>query len=265
MNRNMNRQNMRNNKPRSGQLKRTRNLYAQNANLASRRDAVPQLRKFIIYDTVTIDNTSTEFAFGYRAININGSAQPFGGIINKYTPFYEQYRVRKVICRAQCGKGFTNDLRIKSYVQARVDVDNQNITSTVAAVQSLLGAENAVSRTFTERGNVKIAEYRPIQRANISNLSEPFLPSNDQWYATNDVALHTWKGITLALVIPEPTILPNSTAMTLTFELDIEFRGRITDYVSTSIAYPLPTQICQKEICTTPTDVNHPDQSKCSE
>lgn len=186
-----------------------------------------------------MDNASTNFSFGLRALNIIGSQSPFNGLISSYSGFYEQYRVRKVICRAQCGKGFTNDLRIKSYAVTRVDVDNQPAISSLTNLQSLLNSENTTVRTFTERGNILLGKYRPIQRALISNLSEPFLPNANQWYSTNDVGLHTWKGIVAALVIPETSILPLTTNITLSFEVDVEFRGRITPTTAFS-ALPVP-------------------------
>lgn len=221
------RNNNKNTKPR-GQLKRTRNLLAQNGAQASRRDAVPQLRKFFIFDNLFIDNASTDFSFGYRSIDIRGNSDPFQGIIATYNNLYEQYRVRRIICRAQVGKGYTNDLRLKSYMLSRVDVDDSPSISSLDNIRYLLSCENTTSKTFTERGNIKLADWKPIQRSAISNLSEPFLPSINQWYATRDAPLHTWKGVNVALVTPETGILPGTTNVTLSFEIDVEFRGRIT-------------------------------------
>jgi len=215
-------------KPNHGSHKRTARGTYQNGAGVSHRDAVPQNRKFIIYDQLPIDNATSDFAFGYRAMNIRGNAQPFQNIINFYSQFYEQYRVRSITTRAQCGFGYTNDDRIKSYCVARVDVDNQATAGTVNTVQGLLASENTTHRTFTERGNVELSNFPPICRSSISNLSEPFLPNRNQWYSTNDVIYHTWKGNCIAVVIPEPSILPNAKKITVTFELDLEFRGRIT-------------------------------------
>jgi hypothetical protein len=245
MQRNNNNRNRRN-KPKGRQLKRTAPGYTQNGASFFRRDAVPLVRKFTVVDRLTIDNASTDFSFGLRALNIRGNASPFQNLINSYSAFYEQYRVRKVIVRAQCGKGFTNDLRIKSYALTRVDVDNQIAISSLTGLQGLLNSENTVLRTFTNRGNILLGKYRPIQRSSISNLSEPFLPSEDQWYSTNDVVYHTWKGIIAALVIPETGILPNTTNITLSFELDVEFRGRITPASAFSIT---STSLSQDEPC----------------
>lgn len=239
------------NKPRRRQLKRTTPGFTQNGASFSRRDAVPQVRKFFLFDTLEVDNASTNFSFGLRALNINGSQAPFNGLITSYSAFYEQYRVKKVICRAQCGKGFTNDLRIKSYAVTRVDVDNQPAFSSLANLQSVLNSENTTVRTFTERGNILLGKYRPIQRALISNLSEPFLPNANQWYSTNDVNLHTWKGIVAALVIPETSILPLSTNITLSFEVDVEFRGRITPTTAFTSIPPTPPRGASTEMITT--------------
>lgn len=243
-----NRNNMRNNmrnKPKGRQIKRTTTGLTQNGASFSRRDAVPQVRKFFIFDTLPVENATSEFSYGLRAINIRGNFAPFQNLIDSYAGFYEQYRVRKVIVRAQCGKGFTNDLRIRSYAATRVDVDNQNLASTLTDLQALINSENTTLRTFTSNGNMMLGKYRPIQRSNISNLSEPFLPSFDQWYSTNDVRLHTWKGIVIALVCRDPALQPDSTDITLTFELDVEFRGRITP----SSAFSLTQTISQSQPC----------------
>lgn len=206
---------------------RTSNGLTQNGATFSRRDAVPQVRKFFLFDALNIENTTPTLSYGVKTLNILGTSNPFNSIINSFSSYYEQYRVRKVIVRAQCGKGFTNDLRIKSYAVTRVDVDNNQYVSTLNSLQSLINSENTVLRTFTNRGNILLGKYRPIQRSSISNLSEPILPSNDQWYSTTDVALHTWKGIIAALVIPEVGISPNSVNISLSFEIDVEFRGRV--------------------------------------
>lgn len=241
----------RSNKPRGRQLARTRNGFTQNAAVASHRDSVPQVRKFMIFDQLNFDNATPQFSFGHAAFNITGTSQPFQGLISNYSSIYEQYRVRKIVMRAQVGKGFTNDRRIKTYMATRVDVDNQNTASTLSNVQALLASENTTVKTFTERGNIMLAYWRPIQRSNISNLSEPVLPSTVQWYPTNDVQLHTWKGVNVAAFIPETSLQPEELNITISFEVDVEFRGRITgpgttftgnDLVQTPVpTIPLPS------------------------
>jgi hypothetical protein len=231
-------QGMRARKPANRQLKRTQTGYTQNGAIASHRDAVPQLRKFFIFDTIEFNNSTGDFSFGHKAINITGASQPLNGIITDYASTYEQYRVKRIRMRCQVGKGFTNDRRIKTYIAARVDVDNQNTTSTLTNLQSLLWSENTSVKTFTERGNVLMADWRPLARISISNNSQPLLNNNLQWYPTNDVGLHTWKGVNVAAVIPETGILPDELNITVSFELDVEFRGRITDASQFSLRTP---------------------------
>jgi hypothetical protein len=197
--------------------------------MASHRDTVPQLRKFFVYDTIEFNNSTSEFSFGHKALNLEGAVAPFQNIIKDYSSTYEQYRVKRIRVRAQVGKGFDNDRRLKTYLAARVDVDNQNTTSTLTNLQSLLFSENTALKTFTERGNVLMADFRPLARISISNNSQPLLNNPLQWYPTNDVSLHTWKGINLGCVIPETAILPGQLAVTITLEVDVAFRGRITD------------------------------------
>jgi hypothetical protein len=212
-----------------GSHKRTLRGTWQDGTGVSHRDAVAQNRKFIIYDTLPIDNATSDFAYGLKAFNVRGNSSPFQNLIGFYSRFYEQYRVRSIFARAQVGKGFTNDDRIKSYCVGRVDVDQQISASTLPNVQALLNAENSVYKTFTEKGNVAIGDWPPICRSSISNLSEPFLPNRNQWYSTNDAIYHTWKGLILAVLFPEPNLQPNTKNLTITLELDLEFRGRITD------------------------------------
>jgi hypothetical protein len=225
-------------------LKRTNTGFTQNGAQASHRDAVPQLRKFFVYDTIDFNNSTAAFSFGHKALNLEGSSTPFSSIIKDYSTIYEQYRVKRIRLRAQVGTGYTNDRRIKSYMAARVDVDNQNTTSTLTNVQSLLFSENTSLKTFTERGNVLLADFRPLARISISNNSQPLLNNNLQWYPTNDVLLHTWKGVNIAALIPEVGLQPNELAITLTLEVDVAFRGRITD----ASQFPPTTTIFQNQI-----------------
>jgi hypothetical protein len=228
-NNNNNFNNFRNRKSRGRQLKRTSPGFTQNGAVASRRDAVPQMRKFFVYDTLVFNNSNADFSFSHKALNLNGASTPFSDIIKDYSTMYEQYKVKRIRLRAQVGKGYTNDRRLQTYIATRVDVDTQNTTSTLTNVQSLLFSENTSLKTFTERGNILLADFRPLARIAISNNSQPLLNNNMQWYPTKDVLLHTWKGINLASIIPETGLSPNELAITLTLEVDVAFRGRITD------------------------------------
>jgi hypothetical protein len=196
--------NRRNNKRKGAQLKRTRNGLAQNAAMASRQDAVPQLRKFMQFRNFLFTNATTNYAFGLDNINFVGSEETLSSILTEYSAQYEQYRIRRVKLRAQVGKGFTNDHRIKTFIAARVDVDNQLVGATPANVNSLLNAENACVKTFTERGNVLLADFRPVVRS-VNQVSHPILPSQLQWYPIKDKDFHSWKGATCAFLIPEPS------------------------------------------------------------
>jgi len=205
------------------------NRRTQNAAAASHRDAVPQVRKFMLFKQLEFDNATTNYSFGVESFNILGDSTPFSQIIGQYANVYEQYRIRLIRVRAQVGKGYTNDRRIKSYVAARVDVDDQASVSTNANLQSLLYSENTSVKTFTERGNVLIAEFRPQNRPTIGNLSQRIVPNAIEWYPTRDVSLHTWKGCVVGAVLPEPGLVPGELALTLSAEVDVEFRGRITN------------------------------------
>jgi len=227
-----NKQNHRNNnrkgtKPRGYQLRRTRNLFTQNANAASRQDAVPQVRKFQIFQNLPFSNATSDYAIGLENFNISAGESPFQELLKSASGLYEQYRVRKVIIRAQVGKGYTNDYRLKTLVGCRVDVAAQLSGATMNNVQAINASENTVIRTFTERGNVKLAEFRPQCRTNTGGSTDPLLPSPLQWYPIASTT-HIWKGATVTCMIPEPSLPVNSLGITLIAEVDVEFRGRVT-------------------------------------
>jgi len=219
--------NRRGTKPRR-ELNRTRNRLAQNGVGVSHRDNVPQIRKVILFDNLPFSNADASFSYGLQNFNIEGSTAPFNNIISQYASLYEQYRVRRVRVRASIGNGYTNDDRLKTFVAGRVDVDNQPTAPTLANVQSLLYSENSVTKSFTERNLLLLADFKPTNRPTVTNYSQPVFPNTIEWYPTNDVNLHTWKGTTLAALIPE-ILAPGSRSLTITIEVDIEFRGRITD------------------------------------
>jgi len=219
--------NRRGTKPRR-ELNRTRNRLAQNGVGVSHRDNVPQVRKVILFDNLPFTNADSSFSYGLENFNIEGSSAPFNNIISQYSSVYEQYRVRRVRIRASIGNGYTNDDRLKTFVAGRVDVDNQPTAPTLANVQSLLYSENSVTKSFTERNLLLLADFKPTNRPTVTNYSQPVFPNTIEWYPTNDVALHTWKGSTLAALIPE-VLAPGSRSLTITIEVDIEFRGRVTD------------------------------------
>lgn len=224
------RNNRRGAKPRRGQLRRVANGVTQNGAGVSHQDAVPQVRKFQIFKSMPFENASSDYAFGLTNFNINGGSSPLKPLLTAYAGFYEQYRIRKIKIRAQVGNGYDNDKRIKTLIAARVDVDNQPTQVTINTVQQVNCSENAVIKTFTERGNVLLATFRPQCRIN-TTASLPILPNRLQFYPINDHNAHVWKGCTTTCLIPEPSITPNSLGITLIAEVDVEFRGRISDQI----------------------------------
>jgi len=232
-------------------LNRTRNRLAQNGVGVSHRDNVPQVRKILFFDNLPFTNADASFSFGLQNYNITGSTEPFASIIAEYSSLYEQYRVRRVRVRATIGRGYTNDDRLKTFVAGRVDVDNQPASSTLANVQSLLYSENTVIKTFTERNLLLLADFKPTNRPTVTNYSQPVFPNMIEWYPTADVSLHTWKGTTLAALIPE-VLTPGSRNLTITVEADIEFRGRITDAASFNTRSILNT-IKERKVHSAPT------------
>lgn len=227
---NNNNNNRRGAKPRRGVLRRIANGVTQNGAGVSHQDAVPQVRKFQVFSSLPFENASSDYAFGLKNFNINGNSSPLKPLLTAYGAFYEQYRIRKVKIRAQVGKGYDNDKRIKTIVAARVDVDSQPQNVTIQNIQMVNSAENTVVKTFTERGNILLATYRPQCRVN-TTASLPILPNRLQFYPIGDHETHVWKGCTTTCLIPEPSIQADSLAITLIAEVDVEFRGRINNQI----------------------------------
>jgi hypothetical protein len=190
---------------------------------------VPQARKFVNYNSLSIQNIAGNFAIGVTSFNITPVANTtIGDLIKQMGVTYEQYRIRRVRVRAQIGKGYTNDLRLKTILASRIDVENQDTAQTGQNFKALVNSENSVIKTFTERGNILVADYRPIMFDNrfTSNDSIPVLPSNSQWYRIEGQQNHQWRGAVLAAAIPDTSISPGEVDITLWQEIDIEFRGR---------------------------------------
>lgn len=200
---------------------------AQNAAAVSHVDNVRAVRKFMIFSSVEFANANSEYAFGLKAFNINGNGTPLKDLLDDYGRVYEQYRVRRVIVRASPGKGMDNDFRIKTFVAARVDVDHQDSNATVSNLKGLINAENSVVKTFASGTNIKLCDYKPQLRVN-TTASLPILPNRLQFYPIGDHETHIWKGTVIAAFNPETNIQLQSKFVTLTAEVDVEFRGRVT-------------------------------------
>jgi hypothetical protein len=217
-------------KVRRPNLTRRANGRVQNLAGVSHRDGVPQVRKFTSYNTCTLVNQQGDQAFGFSAISVTPSVNTsLGRSLGSFVGQYEEYRIRRIRARATCGKGFTNDRRIRSQLLARVDTNYLDSSDTWANVQSMLQSENCVIKTFTERGNVLLADFKPIQFNNQYPTTVPTLPSRNQWFRLQDYASHTWRGGLVALILSETGIGPNEISMNITLECDVEFRGRVQD------------------------------------
>jgi hypothetical protein len=209
----------------------------------SHRDVAVQTRKFQNYNQLAVTNVEGDFAFGITNFNVTPKTNTYiGEVLEAYSKLYEQYRIRKVVIRAQCGKGYTNDRRIKTILVSRVDVDNQDTAQTFNSFRSLANATNAKTNTLTERGNVAMCEYRPVifdQNYSSSDVN-PVLPNNLQWNRLVARNNHQWRGAVLGVAIPENTLSPQELKITLTQEVTIDFRGRINDMSLSSVS-AIPT------------------------
>jgi hypothetical protein len=204
---------------------------------------VPQAKKWMFYGTASLSNATGSFAYGYRNINVSTTVS---GIANSVYErlmataalTYEEYRIRRVILRAQPGLGFTNDDRIKSSIFARVDVNSQESAATLDNLNSLICSESSVNRTFTERSNVKLVDYKPIcySAGGSGASSRPILNNNMQWYNIDERSSHIWRGATVAPIIADTGIAPDTKGVTVWIEVEVEFRSRRPDFNSLSLA-----------------------------
>jgi hypothetical protein len=186
----------------------------------------------MLFGEVEYTNATGSFSYGLRNINVSTTAAglapaAYDAFISLQALTYEEYRIRRVTVRAQPGSGYTNDDRIKSSIFARVDVNSQPSSATLDNVNSIICAESAVNRTFTERSNVKLVDFRPIcfSTGGTGASSRPILPSQDQWYNIDERDAHLWRGATVVPVIPEQ-LSPGSLFVTIWVDAEIEFRGR---------------------------------------
>lgn len=222
--------NMRGAKARRGRMRRTTNGRVQNFAGVSHRDTVPQVRKFTSFTTCTLLNSQGSQSFGVSSLSIIPSVNSsIGRSIGSYVGQYEEYRIRRIRARATCGRGYTNDRRIKTIILSRVDTNYIDTVDTWENVQSIVQSENCITKTLTERGNALIADFRPIQFSGTYPINVPTLTSANQWYRTQDYPDHTWRGGVVALILSETGIQPNEVSINITLECDVEFRGRVQD------------------------------------
>ena len=202
------------------------NRAVQNAAGVSHLDNARAVRKFMIFTKCELDNANSEYAYGVTAFNVSGTGTPLSDLLDDYSRVFEQYRIRRVKVRALPGRGFTNSLRLKTFVASRVDVDHQEASSNIAGLKSLINAENSVVKTMIEKGNILMADFQPQCRVN-TTASMPLLPNRLQFYPIGDYPSHVWKGAIVGAFHPE-TNTQTGTSITLSAEVEVEFRGRVT-------------------------------------
>jgi hypothetical protein len=193
----------------------------------------------MLFESVGLDNAANQFAFGLSNINISTSQAGIANavydrLMSTAALTYEEYRVRRVTVYAQPGVGYTNDDRIKSSIFAKVDVNSQPTVATLDNLNSVICSEASVNRTFTERSNVKLADFRPIcfSTGGIGASSRPILPSAVQWYNIDERGSHLWRGCTVAPILTDNSIQPNTKGVTVWVEVELEFRSRRPDFTN---------------------------------
>lgn len=209
----------------------------QSATGVSHRDLVRQSKRWCFFATVPFTNATANFAYGLSNINVSTTnagvaSGVYAQLMDTAARSYEEYRIRRVTLHAQPGNGFTNDDRIKTSVFARVDVNSQPTVATIDNLNSVICSESSVNKTFTERNNVKLADFMPLcySSGGSGSASRPMLPSQLQWYNIDERPSHIWRGATVCPVIPEGSLEPSSKALTVWAEVEIEFRTRRPEF-----------------------------------
>jgi len=218
-------------------IKRRRGRTLQAAGGVSHRDLVVQRKKWCLFAQVPFTNAGGTFSYGLSNINIGTGAvgiasAVYNRLMTLASQTYEEYRIRRVVLRAQPGFGYTNDRRIKSSIFARVDVNSQPTVANLDNLNTVICSESSVNRTLSERSNVVLADYRPIcfSTGGTGSASRPILPGAMQWYNIEERDAHLWRGATVCPVIPEPALGPNELAMTLWVEVEMDFRSRRPEF-----------------------------------
>jgi predicted component of type VI protein secretion system len=231
-------------------IQRRNGRQLQNGSGVGHRDLVRQAKKWQLFETVPFTNATSLYSYGINNVNISTTAAGvasavYNRLLTQAALFYEEYRVRRVVLRAQPGQGYTNDQRLKTSIFARVDVNSQPTAATLDALNSIISAESCVNRTLTERSNVKLVDYRPIcySTGSSGSSSRPILDSRMQWYNIDERDAHLWRGATVAPVIPEPGLSPNSLAVTVWAEVEVEFRSRRPDFANFSSPISIETTV----------------------
>jgi len=199
---------------------------------------VRQSKRWLFFESLPFTNDTGTFSYGLSNVNIaTGTAGIANAVYSRLMTIaaqtYEEYRIRRVTVFAQPGTGYTNDARIKSSVFSRVDVNSQPTAATLDNLNSIICSESSVNKTFTERSNVKLVDYRPIcfSTGGTGAASRPILNSQLQWYNIEERSSHLWRGATVCPVIPE-NIQPNELSITVWADVEIEFRTRRPDFAS---------------------------------
>jgi len=192
-----------------------------------------QEQKWLLFSVVTYDNSTNAFSYTVEDINQGTQfsavdSQVYARQMDAMALIYEEYTVKSVTLYAQLAVGYTVDDKIKTAIYCRVDCNSQPAVSTLDTLETVISAQNTVSRTFTERSNIKLVTYRPIcySTGGVGASSRPLLPNNLQWYNIDERSSHLWRGATICPVIFEPSLQPNAKGVVIMASVSLGFRGR---------------------------------------
>lgn len=221
---------------------------------AGRVDLYPVTRTFDVFhnlkagDTIGTGDLAKAYGVGNVYLLPNSADQPYlTTVLSQYKGLYEQYRIRRVRCFANCGKNFTNDIRIQTQIASRVDIDNLPVLSSPSSLGALMGSSNVKISTLRENKPLKLADWNPRMKLTNSSSDNRIFTANQQWVAIADINHHDWVGATIAFITPDNGYTPaNAPNLTIRVRLDVQFRGRTiapTAFATTSMNLPSATTL----------------------
>jgi hypothetical protein len=247
----MNRNNNNRRRNRAASRRRSPQYNSNNnpgVNVASRRDHNVDKRRFTSFSTLPFTNIESNYAYTIVDFNIAPTAPGYREFFSGLADQWEEYKINRITIYASIGKDMTVNDKAKCLISSRVDVSRQNDGSPPSAtwLRVLANAQNTTTRTFSEKNQVKIADYKPLNI--VQDTTQIFLPNRLEWFSLSDNQLsrHLWRGAIIAPMIPETNQTVFLKALTITATIYVDCRGRISERIVHPNTLPnIPTDFVQ--------------------
>lgn len=202
--------------------------------VASLRDVVHRARGMKIIVKKEFNNADSAYAYSINNVSLSTTTSPtLSSYLEGISQQFRQYRMSRVRVYATLGQGMTNDDRISVMFASRVNVLNVSVGANASNLRSLLSAANTKILTMVNTSNLKLVDVRPINWCNYASsgfgqTANPLLPSQFQWYSLAQRTQHYWKVANIAQFLPQPSLSPGTKSINYWYEVDFEFRDRIS-------------------------------------